>query len=126
MSDKVAVDDRLPFRVELTTPFLGQAVVAVQGELDLFTAPRLHEALVQAIALGAHSVVADLADVTFIDSTALGVLIDASKQLRVCDGSLAIAGPNGSVRRVLELTGLDRIIDVRATCAAAQITKPSA
>jgi anti-sigma B factor antagonist len=108
-----------PFRIEVTTLALGQATVTVRGELDLFTAPRLHEALAQSIDLGARRVVVDLARVTFIDSTALGVLIGVGKRLRAGEGSLDIVCQNGNVRRVLELTGLDAVFAVHASLTGA-------
>ncbi|HUK77354.1 MAG TPA: STAS domain-containing protein [Thermoleophilia bacterium] len=108
-----------PFRIEVTTLALGQAAITVRGELDLFTAPRLHDALAQSIELGARRVVVDLARVTFIDSTALGVLIGVGKELRAGEGSLDIVCQNGNVRRVLELTGLDAVFAVHATLTGA-------
>ena len=112
-------DEGRPFRIEVTTLALGQATVTVRGELDLFTAPRLHEALAQSIDLGARRVVVDLAKVTFIDSTALGVLIAVGKELRAGEGSLAIVCQNGNVRRILELTGLDAAFAVHGTLSGA-------
>jgi len=108
-----------PFRVEVTTLALGQATVTVRGELDVFTAPRLHDALAQSIELGARRVVVDLARVTFIDSTALGVLIGVGRELRAGEGSLDLVCQNGHVRRVLELTGLDAVFAVHTSLAAA-------
>jgi anti-sigma B factor antagonist len=103
------VNARAPFVVESTTPSVGRAVVIIRGDLDLFTAPRLHDALVGAIELGARHVVADLTDVTFIDSTALGVLIRAAKELRAAGGALDLVCPNQDIRRLVQLTGLDSV-----------------
>ena len=103
-----------PFRVEVTTLALGQAVVTVRGELDLFTAPRLHEALEEAGELGARRLVVDLARVSFIDSSALGVLIAVGRKLRAAEGSLDLVCQDDHVRRVLELTGLDCVFGIHA------------
>lgn len=100
---------RAPFVVESTTPSVGRAVVAIRGDLDLFTAPRLHDALVGSLELGARHVLADLTDVTFIDSTALGVLIRAAKELRAAGGELDLVCPNQDIRRLVQLTGLDSV-----------------
>jgi len=108
-----------PFRIEVTTLALGQATVTVRGELDLFTAPRLQEALERSIDLGARRVVVDLARVTFIDSTALGVLIGVGRQLRAGEGSLDLVCQNGNVRRVLEITGLDAVFALHTSLAGA-------
>jgi anti-sigma B factor antagonist len=106
-------------------PSLGRAVVTVRGELDVFTAPRLHETIAQGIELGARYLVVDLGVVTFIDSTALGVLIGAAKRLAVVAGSLAVVCQNQNVRRVLELTGLDSVFAIHATLAEALSATPS-
>ena len=105
----------LPFRVKLTVPSVGHAVVDLEGELDLFTAPRLQEALLEGIEHGARCVVVDLSAVTFIDSTALGLLIGAGKRLLRAQGSLGIVCPHGGVRRLLELTGLDSVFVIYGT-----------
>ena len=91
----------------------------MRGELDLFTAPRLQEALERSIDLGARRVVVDLARVTFIDSTALGVLIGVGRQLRAGEGSLDLVCQNGNVRRVLEITGLDAVFALHTSLAGA-------
>jgi anti-sigma B factor antagonist len=125
LDKEVAVGAGLPFRVELTVPFLGHAVVALQGELDLFTAPRFEEVLLKGIKHGARLVVVDLSEVTFVDSTGLGALIGAGKRLRGAEGSLDIVCPRGSIRRLLELTSLDSIIDIYASREEALSAAPS-
>lgn len=111
MSQGSAVE---PFRVEVTTLALGQAVITVRGELDLFTTPRLHEALAGALDLGARRLVVDLTKVSFIDSIALGVLIAVGKKLRAAEGSLGLVCKDGYVRRILEITGLDCVFVIHA------------
>ncbi len=114
-----------PFRVELMVPSLGHAVVVLQGELDLFTAPRFLMVLLESIEHGARRVVVDLTEVTFVDSTALGALIGAGKRLGGVEGSLAIVCPPGSIRRLLELTSLDSIIEIYASREEALSAAPS-
>ena len=109
------MDVNMPFRVDLTVPSVGHATVDPRGELDLFTAPRLQEALLEGIEHGARRVVVDLSAVTFIDSTALGVLIGVGKRLLRARGSLGIICPQGGVRRLLELTSLDSVFVIYAT-----------
>ena len=67
------------------------------------------DALVGSLELGARHVLADLTDVTFIDSTALGVLIRAAKELRAAGGELDLVCPNQDIRRLVQLTGLDSV-----------------
>ncbi|MDP9401155.1 MAG: STAS domain-containing protein [Actinomycetota bacterium] len=84
-------------------------VVAVRGEIDLFTAPELKQALTEAIEQGRRRVVVDLTETTFLDSTALGVLIGAVKRLRSNEGSLAIVNVDRNIQKTFEITGLDQI-----------------
>jgi anti-sigma B factor antagonist len=81
----------------------------------LYTAPRLKEALDEAIQSDVNHLVIDLSDTSFIDSTALGVLIAESRRLEPERGLLAIAGPNEQVRKVLQMTGLDHVFALYAT-----------
>ena len=108
-----------PFHVELIVPFEGCAVVALQGEVDLHTAPQFKEALLRGINDGARRVIVDLTKVSFIDSTVLGVVIGGVKLLAEADGSLAIVCSNAAIKRLFELTGLDRILAIYAQRAEA-------
>jgi len=103
------------FAVALERPASDVAVVVLAGEVDLYTAPRFMDVLLQAIDDGAVRVVVDLADVTFIDSTALGVLVSGGKRLHKRSGSLAIGCPDEKIRRILEITGLDTVFGVFAS-----------
>jgi anti-sigma B factor antagonist len=91
----------------------GEAVVRAAGELDVNTAPELREQLARLVSEGTRQIVVDLTDVSFVDSTALSVLVSALKRLRQADGDLQLASPNASVRRVFEITGLTRLFTIR-------------
>ena len=84
------------------------AVFSVHGELDLHEAPALEERIAAAIDRGAKLIVVDLTYVTFIDSMALGVLLGAVKELGLRGGSLRLV-PNPSLRRIFEISLLDRV-----------------
>jgi anti-sigma B factor antagonist len=86
-------------------------LVSVGGEADLYTAPDLKNELVSATAAGATTVVVDLTEATFIDSTALGVLVSGLKRLRP-DGDLPLVVPDSPIRRIFEITSLDRAFNV--------------
>jgi anti-sigma B factor antagonist len=90
-------------------------VVAVRGEIDLFTAPELKSALADAIESGRTRIVVDLTDTTFLDSTALGVLIGAVKRLRSRDGRLTIVNVDENIAKTFEITGLDQIFPISGT-----------
>ena len=91
----------------------GLTVVSAVGELDVNTAPELRERLALLIAAGTRQISVDLASVSFVDSTALSVLVSALKRLRQVDGDLQLASPTPSVRRVFEITGLTRLYTIR-------------
>ena len=91
----------------------GETVVSAAGELDVNTAPELREQLARLAADDVRRVVVDLTDVSFVDSTALSVLVSALKRLRQADGDLELASPSPSVRRVFEITGLTRLFTIR-------------
>jgi anti-sigma B factor antagonist len=90
-------------------------VVAVAGEIDLFTAPELKAALAAAVEAGRTRIVVDLTETSFLDSTALGVLIGAVKRLRSRDGVLTIVNVDRNIAKTFEITGLDQIFTIRPT-----------
>ncbi len=93
----------------------GAHVVAVSGEVDIFTAPDLKRTIALAIENGADRLVIDLTQTRFLDSTALGVLIGAVKRLRPLDGRMAIVNTEPSTAKTFQITGLDRIFTIVAT-----------
>jgi anti-sigma B factor antagonist len=100
----------------------GILVMAVQGELDLYSAPELRARLLAAIDDGADSVVLDLRETTFMDSTALGVIVAAMKALRAQDGRLVLVNESRSIAKTLAITGLDEMLAVERTVDAAVVT----
>ena len=97
------------FRIETTSLGRGRYLLAARGELDLYTAPELKSELVRLTADGATRIVVDLRGTTFVDSTTLGVLLAAVKRLRLLDGDLALVCDDRNIRRILEITLLDRV-----------------
>lgn len=84
-------------------------VVHVAGELDLFAAPQLRQRLVDIIERGSAHLALDLSEVTFIDSTGLGVLVGALKRARGYGGDLSLRAVPPSVLKVFEITGLTKV-----------------
>jgi anti-sigma B factor antagonist len=80
--------------------------VRVSGELDLQAAPALKQALITVIGEGHLDVVVDMTDVTFLDSTALGVLAGRYRELRARGGSIAVICNNPNVLETLEIAGV--------------------
>ncbi len=83
-------------------------VVTVEGEVDMATAPTLRERLHALVADGRRTIIVDLEKVDFLDSTGLGVLIGAMRRLRSADGDLIVVVTQPRIRKVFEITGLDR------------------
>jgi anti-sigma B factor antagonist len=97
----------------------GVIVVSVIGEVDMATAPRLRQALVEATGAGGDRVVVDLGAVDFLDSTGLGVLLGALKRIRGVGGELALARAAPQVVKVFEVTRLVEILPMHATVGSA-------
>jgi len=93
------------------------AVVEVGGELDLYTAPNFRESVLEAAGdADAPKVIIDFRSLGFIDSSGLGAIVACLKHLRERGGDLALAAPEGSgLRRLLDLTGLDRVLTLYAS-----------
>lgn len=85
------------------------SIVDVEGEVDVFTAPKLREQIIGLVNSGQERIVVNLAKVGFMDSTGLGVLVGGLKRVKERDGTLALAGAHGTVLRVLNVTGLNTI-----------------
>src|SRR5271156_3209652 len=92
------------------------AIVAMGGELDYEASPQLRARLVGAIKAGGRRLVLDLSDVTFIDSTAIGVLAGTVARLdEAGGGSLAVVCAHEKVVQIFEITGLDSVIAVHSS-----------
>ena len=94
-------------------------VIALGGEVDLYTAPEFKQQLLEVIRQGAKDVVVDFSDTTFIDSTTLGVLVGGVKRLRAQDGRLSLVCSDRNITKIFEITGLDRVFAIHPTREAA-------
>lgn len=94
-------------------------VISLSGEVDIFTAPQFKESLVELLDSGVRRLLVDLSAVTFIDSTALGVLIGGVRRVNGFGGTMAIVVATRPVERVLSVTGLDRVLSMYPTRADA-------
>jgi anti-sigma B factor antagonist len=108
-----------PFRATVAEIGNRIALLSVSGELDLYVEPELREALEAAELLGLPTVVVDLSGVTFMDSTACGILVAEAKK-RDRDGQGLVLVSNGArTTRVLEVAGIDQVVPVLPTLHAA-------
>jgi anti-sigma B factor antagonist len=92
------------------------AVLVVGGEVDFEVSPQLKARMMRTIKAGRRRLVLDLSDVTFIDSTAIGVIAGAVEKLdEAGGGSLALVCTHEKVMQIFEITGLDSVITVHPT-----------
>jgi anti-sigma B factor antagonist len=96
-----------PFAVEVSGDPKAP-VVEVRGELDVATSPQLRNELNALVARGARNITIEFGEVSFVDSSGLGVLVGTYKRLREeGGGTIRIVGAQASVRKVFEITGLE-------------------
>ena len=102
-----------PLHVESVAAGRDRAVLRLAGDFDVYTAPQLRERVIELVDGGTRHVMADLREVTFLDSTGLGALIGGLKRLRARDGSLTLVIGTDRIRRIFRVTGLDRAFVLR-------------
>ncbi len=106
-------------RVETQNPREGVAVIALGGEVDVYTSPRVKQEIVNLLNAGTPKMVVDLTGVEYLDSTGLGVLIGGLKRARERDGDLKLVCDNTRILRIFEITGLTKIFDIYRSSADA-------
>ena len=90
-------------------------VIALSGEVDLYTAPEFKQQLLDVISQGGKNVIVDFSNTTFIDSTTLGVLVGGVKRLRTNDVQLSLVCSDRNITKIFEITGLDRVFTIYPT-----------
>jgi anti-sigma B factor antagonist len=111
--------DRDGFRVEVIDSWPGISVVVVAGDIDLHSAPELRDELSALVDSDTRQVTLDLSEVTFLDSMALGVILGTKKRLAASGRDLELVVANPDIRRIFEITMLDRIFELHPSRAAA-------
>ncbi len=106
-----AVEDHVD--LSLSTRTVGdRTVVEVGGEIDVYTAPKLREQLVDLVADGQYHLVVDMERVEFLDSTGLGVLVGGLKRVRAHDGSLRLVCTQERILKIFRITGLTKVFPI--------------
>jgi anti-anti-sigma factor len=105
------------FRIS-TTDDEEPAVLRLEGELDSFSAAQLREELAGAVAY--QTTIIDMRDVPFVDSAGLGALVGGLRRIREAGRGVALCCPAPSVRRLLTMTGVDRLVPVAGSPAEAR------
>lgn len=113
------MDYRPPFEVEMLRPSDRVVVVRPEGDLDINSASEFRTAVFEGIDEGATRVIVDLAEVKFVDSTALGVIASGVRSITSQGGSLEVACEDKNITRLFEITGLDRVLQIYRSRAEA-------
>jgi anti-sigma B factor antagonist len=87
----------------------GRAIVAVGGEIDVYTAPKLRDQITELVSNGSYNIVIDLEAVEFLDSTGLGVLVGGLKKVRAHDGALELICSQERLLKIFRITGLAKV-----------------
>lgn len=96
-----------------------RTVVVVGGEIDVYTAPKLREQLIDLVSSGQYHLVVDMEGVEFLDSTGLGVLVGGLKRVRSHDGELVLVCTKSRILKVFEITGLTKVFSIHDSVDAA-------
>ncbi|HZD38625.1 MAG TPA: STAS domain-containing protein [Actinomycetes bacterium] len=88
------------------------AVLEVAGEIDVYTAPKLREKLIELVSEGSYHLVVDLEKVDFLDSTGLGVLVGGLKRVRNHEGSLELVCTQDKILKIFRITGLTKVFPI--------------
>jgi anti-sigma B factor antagonist len=106
--------------LSLNTRHVGdRTVIEVGGEVDVYTAPKLRERMVDVVNAGNHHLIVDLENVEFLDSTGLGVLVGGLKRVRTHDGSMSLVCTQERLLKIFRITGLIKVFPIYADVAAA-------
>jgi anti-sigma B factor antagonist len=97
----------------------GVTVIAVSGEIDVYTAPKLREKLISLVEAGSYQLIVDMEGVEFLDSTGLGVLVGGLKRVRAHDGWIDLVCTQSRIQRIFRITGLNKVFSIYDSVAEA-------
>ena len=97
----------------------GFTVIAVSGEIDVYTAPKLREKLIALVEAGSYHLIVDMDGVEFLDSTGLGVLVGGLKRVRAHDGWIDLVCTQSRIQRIFRITGLNKVFRIYDSVAEA-------
>lgn len=94
-------------------------IVVVGGEIDVYTAPKLREQLIDLVSAGSYHLIIDMETVEFLDSTGLGVLVGGLKRVRAHDGTLRLVCTQERILKIFRITGLTKVFPIHNSVEAA-------
>ena len=92
-----------------------RTIVAVGGEIDVYTAPKLRDKITELVGQGHHDLVIDMEGVDFLDSTGLGVLVGGLKRVRAHEGSLRLVCTQERILKIFRITGLTKVFPIHGS-----------
>src|SRR2546427_7647961 len=96
--------------LDVETGTVGDAsLLSLRGEIDVYTAPRLRQALIDLVEGGATDIVVDMERVDFLDSTGLGVLVGGLKRVKDREGSMKLVANQDRILKIFDITGLSKV-----------------
>jgi anti-sigma B factor antagonist len=98
-----------------------RTVIEVGGEIDVYTAPKLRERIIELVDEGQYHLVVDLEKVEFLDSTGLGVLVGGLKRVRGHDGSLQLVCTQERLLKIFRITGLSKVFAIHGSQSEALV-----
>jgi anti-sigma B factor antagonist len=91
------------------------SVIALRGEIDVYTAPLLRQKIVDLVDEGALNIVVDMEKVDFLDSTGLGVLVEGLKRVKTRGGNLTLVATQDKILKIFDITGLNKAFPIFGT-----------
>lgn len=101
------------------------AILEVAGEIDVYTAPKLREKLIELVSEGCYRIIVDLERVDFLDSTGLGVLVGGLKRVRNHDGTLELVCTQEKILKIFRITGLAKVFPIHDSVDGALTGAPA-
>ena len=111
---RMALEDFVDLKLDHHTKD-GIEIVDVEGEIDVYTAPRLRELLIELVNSRFYQLVVNMEKVEFLDSTGLGVLVGGLKRVRAHDGSLDLVCTQDRILKIFRITGLTNVFGIHDT-----------
>lgn len=99
-----------------------RTIVAVGGEIDVYSAPKLRDMITELVGAGVYDIVIDMEGVEFLDSTGLGVLVGGLKKVRAHDGSLQLVCNQDRLLKIFRITGLAKVFVIHDSVEALSST----
>src|SRR5213596_49571 len=99
--------------LDVETGTVGDAsLLSLRGEIDVYTAPRLRQTLIDLVEGGATNIVVDMEKVDFLDSTGLGVLVGGLKRVKDREGTMKLVATQDRILKIFDITGLSKVCPI--------------